>query len=112
MAGEVAPPRTPRLGMGTHTLRGESCARAVAAALRCGVRLLDTASIYKNEGEVADGIAAAMAAGACADPAFGEGHASLFCIAPADARRSNFTTECRSYSDAGVHIAGNKGERV
>ena len=42
----------PRLGLGTFRLRGEAAGRAVLAALACGYRHIDTASIYKNEAEV------------------------------------------------------------
>ena len=42
----------PRLGFGTHQLRGEACTRSVEVALRSGYRHIDTASIYKNETEV------------------------------------------------------------
>ena len=42
----------PRVGFGTHQLRGEACTRAVELALRTGYRHIDTASIYKNEAEV------------------------------------------------------------
>ncbi|CAE8678687.1 unnamed protein product [Polarella glacialis] len=39
----------PRLGLGTFQLSGRACEAAVTSALSAGYRLLDTASIYKNE---------------------------------------------------------------
>ena len=42
----------PVLGLGTYSLHGQTCIRAVRAALDCGVRLIDTASSYGNEREV------------------------------------------------------------
>lgn len=42
----------PVLGLGTYSLHGQTCIRAVRAALDCGVRLIDTASMYGNEPEV------------------------------------------------------------
>ncbi|PSC74818.1 glyoxal reductase-like [Micractinium conductrix] len=48
----------PSVGLGTFRLRGADASGAVAAALEAGYRHIDTASIYKNEGEVAAGIAA------------------------------------------------------
>jgi 2,5-diketo-D-gluconate reductase A len=48
----------PAVGLGTYQLRGPACAAVVAAALRAGVRHVDTAAAYRNEGDVADGLAA------------------------------------------------------
>ncbi|CEM18750.1 unnamed protein product [Vitrella brassicaformis CCMP3155] len=42
----------PRVGFGTYRLQGHECEVAVEAALECGYRLIDTASIYKNEEHV------------------------------------------------------------
>ena len=42
----------PVLGLGTYSLHGQTCIRAVRAALDCGVRLIDTASMSGNEREV------------------------------------------------------------
>jgi 2,5-diketo-D-gluconate reductase A len=39
--------RVPLVGFGTFKLRGEVCETAVAEALRCGYRLIDTAGVYK-----------------------------------------------------------------
>lgn len=46
----------PVLGLGTWQSSGETCTRAVAAALRLGYRHIDTASMYENEQEVGRGI--------------------------------------------------------
>jgi len=43
----------PRLGLGTWQAAGDGeCRHAVAAALKCGCRLIDTAAAYKNEEDV------------------------------------------------------------
>ncbi len=42
----------PLLGFGTWQLKGEEAMRATAAALECGYRHLDTATVYRNEREV------------------------------------------------------------
>jgi 2,5-diketo-D-gluconate reductase B len=56
-------PRTngmPRLGLGTWQNKDpEDCATAVRTALELGYRHVDTAQIYRNEGAVGDGLAAA-----------------------------------------------------
>lgn len=46
----------PSVGLGTYSLRGERCVETVSLALDLGYRLLDTASLYANEAEVAQGI--------------------------------------------------------
>ncbi len=48
----------PALGLGTSPMRGETCRRAVLAALGCGYRLIDTAAMYGNEGAVGSAIRA------------------------------------------------------
>ena len=50
--------RIPALGMGTMTLKGDTCVNAVSAALRLGYRHLDTAERYGNEIEVGEGLRA------------------------------------------------------
>ena len=50
--------RIPTLGMGTMTLKGETCVNAVSAALKLGYRHLDTAERYGNEAEVGEGLRA------------------------------------------------------
>ena len=50
----------PIYGLGTYSLHGETCIRAVKAALASGVRLIDTASAYGNEAEVGQAIREAM----------------------------------------------------
>jgi diketogulonate reductase-like aldo/keto reductase len=48
----------PQLGLGTYMIpAGGPCAEAVEAALRAGYRHIDTAAVYKNEEDVAIGIA-------------------------------------------------------
>ena len=42
----------PFIGFGTDYLRGEECINAVIHAIECGYRLIDTASVYKNEKEI------------------------------------------------------------
>lgn len=46
----------PLIGFGTFMLGGESCAEAVAAAIQCGYRMIDTAEAYGNEKAVGNGI--------------------------------------------------------
>ncbi|OZG63340.1 aldo/keto reductase [Bifidobacterium lemurum] len=46
----------PLNGLGTYSLHGEECTKAVTAALNAGVRLIDTAHIYGNEQEVGQAI--------------------------------------------------------
>ena len=50
--------RIPAIGLGTWALRGEACAKAVAAALQIGYRHVDTATMYDNESEVGRGLRA------------------------------------------------------
>ncbi len=47
----------PLLGFGTWQIRGEEASRATVAALEAGYRHLDTATVYRNEGEVGRGLA-------------------------------------------------------
>lgn len=48
----------PARGFGTWRLTGEACVAAVAAALDCGYRHIDTARVYDNEREVGAALAA------------------------------------------------------
>ena len=48
----------PLAGFGTFMLDGESCTRAVVAAIQSGYRMIDTAEAYGNEKEVGAGIKA------------------------------------------------------
>lgn len=48
----------PLLGFGTFMLNGADCEAAVAAAIKAGYRLIDTAEAYGNEEAVGKGIAA------------------------------------------------------
>ena len=47
----------PALGLGAYGPTGAEASAAVAAAIACGYRLIDTASIYGNEQEVGEGVA-------------------------------------------------------
>ncbi|KAH0443305.1 aldo/keto reductase [Colletotrichum camelliae] len=42
----------PRLGFGVYQLRGQDCADACLAALKCGYRQIDSAQLYGNEADV------------------------------------------------------------
>lgn len=46
----------PKLGFGTFRLKDEECTEAVAGAVECGYRLIDTAEAYGNEAAVGEGI--------------------------------------------------------
>jgi diketogulonate reductase-like aldo/keto reductase len=48
--------KIPAIGLGTWQLSGETCTRAVVAALECGYRHVDTAKMYGNETEVGQGL--------------------------------------------------------
>lgn len=48
----------PAVGLGTYRLNGETGAAAVAAGIRLGYRLIDSAFNYENEGAIGAGIAA------------------------------------------------------
>lgn len=47
-------------GLGTYSLHGDECINSIKAALRSGVRLIDTASAYGNEEEVGQAIREAI----------------------------------------------------
>ncbi|KAJ3293894.1 hypothetical protein HK104_004123 [Borealophlyctis nickersoniae] len=53
----------PALGLGTYRLKGEACRRAVKDAIEAGYRLIDTASVYKNEEDIGITLAALMKVG-------------------------------------------------
>src|SRR5699024_12203645 len=46
----------PLIGYGTHPLRGEDAATAVATAIEVGFRSIDTATRYRNQDGVGEGI--------------------------------------------------------
>jgi diketogulonate reductase-like aldo/keto reductase len=48
----------PQVGFGTWQLRGDQARAAVTAALAAGYRHIDTATMYKNEQEIGDALAA------------------------------------------------------
>lgn len=50
--------RIPTIGLGTMTLKDETCVQAVKAALQLGYRHLDTAAFYGNEKENGEGLRA------------------------------------------------------
>lgn len=50
--------RIPAIGFGTFPMRGETCVKAVEAALGCGYRHIDTAAGYNNEPEVGEAVRA------------------------------------------------------
>lgn len=58
----AAPRRAPALAFGTYRVSGEAAARAVSRALEAGVRSIDTAYLYKNEGAVFGAVRAFEAA--------------------------------------------------
>lgn len=49
----------PALGLGTYQLRGDTCRDVVETALELGYRHVDTATYYRNERAVGEGVAAA-----------------------------------------------------
>ena len=53
----------PMVGLGTYSLKGETCVRAVYEAIRLGYRLVDTAHMYGNEKEVGIAVRKAIADG-------------------------------------------------
>ncbi len=58
MIPTVGRARIPIIGLGTWELRGTTCTRIVAEALRLGYRHIDTAEMYENEAEVGEGLRA------------------------------------------------------
>ena len=50
--------RIPQIGLGTMTLKEETCVQAVKTALQVGYTHLDTAAFYGNEKEVGEGLRA------------------------------------------------------
>ena len=58
MIPTVGAARIPIIGLGTWELRGTTCTRMVAEALRLGYRHIDTAEMYENEAEVGEGLRA------------------------------------------------------
>jgi 2,5-diketo-D-gluconate reductase A len=46
----------PMLGFGTNTLQGPVCVQSVSDAISVGYRLIDTATVYRNEEYVGEGI--------------------------------------------------------
>lgn len=50
----------PIIGLGTWTLNGDTVENSVYSALKCGIRLIDTAKYYGNEKEVGNAIRRAI----------------------------------------------------
>lgn len=48
----------PVVGLGTYSLHGSTCRKAVCTAIESGYRMIDTASFYGNEREVGEGVRA------------------------------------------------------
>lgn len=46
----------PIYGLGCYSLHGKTCINAIHAALKYGIRMIDTASIYGNEEEVGEAV--------------------------------------------------------
>ena len=46
----------PVVGLGTYSLHGRTCTKAVRTAIENGYRMIDTASFYGNEREVGAGV--------------------------------------------------------
>ena len=53
----------PIVGLGTYSLHGEKCVKAILSAIRLGYRKFDTASFYGNEEEVGQAIREAIEEG-------------------------------------------------
>jgi len=54
---EVQGEKVPTIGLGTWSMRGETCYRATLNALKLGYRHIDTAEMYGNEAEVGRALA-------------------------------------------------------
>lgn len=87
----------PALGMGTWTLEGEACAELVAGALAVGYRHVDTASAYRNEKAVGEGL---RASGIGRDDIFVTTKVWWTDLAPDDLMRSAETSVARLGIDA------------
>eukprot|EP00201_Polytomella_parva_P008860 CAMPEP_0175056338 /NCGR_PEP_ID=MMETSP0052_2-20121109/10612_1 /TAXON_ID=51329 ORGANISM="Polytomella parva, Strain SAG 63-3" /NCGR_SAMPLE_ID=MMETSP0052_2 /ASSEMBLY_ACC=CAM_ASM_000194 /LENGTH=360 /DNA_ID=CAMNT_0016321347 /DNA_START=133 /DNA_END=1215 /DNA_ORIENTATION=- len=46
----------PLIGLGTFLAKGDEVQTAIQAALKCGIRHIDTAAVYKNEQDVAEAL--------------------------------------------------------
>lgn len=75
----------PVIGLGTFTLTGETCERAVVSAIEEGYRHIDTAAMYGNEREVGAGL---RASGIARNEVFVTTKVWLDDIAPSDLERS------------------------
>lgn len=77
--------RIPALGLGTMTLKDQTCVDVVGAALQQGFRHLDTAERYGNEAEVGEGL---RASGVSRNEVFVTTKVYFDQLAPADFERS------------------------
>ncbi|NP_001135489.1 uncharacterized protein LOC100216027 [Xenopus tropicalis] len=106
----------PLLGLGTFRLRGqENLIRAVDAALACGYRSFDTASVYRNEGDLGCALQQLL-------PKYGLTRSDIFItskLSPADLGEGTREACLRSISELGceyldlylIHWPGKQGWR-
>ncbi|OCT84068.1 uncharacterized oxidoreductase YtbE [Xenopus laevis] len=106
----------PLLGFGTFRLRGlENLIRAVDAALACGYRSFDTASVYRNEGDLGCALRQLL-------PKYGLTRSDIFItskLSPADLGEGTREACLRSISELGcdyldlylIHWPGKQGWR-
>lgn len=55
--------KMPIIGLGTYSLRGSECQRAILDALNVGYRSIDTAQMYENESDIGVALQSAMKSG-------------------------------------------------
>ncbi|XP_069824369.1 uncharacterized oxidoreductase YtbE-like isoform X2 [Dendropsophus ebraccatus] len=106
----------PLLGLGTFRLRGsENLIQAVDAALKCGYRSFDTASVYRNESDLGHALRQLL-------PKYGLSRSDIFItskLSPADLGPGAGDACLRSLSDLGcdyfdlylIHWPGKQGWR-
>ncbi|XP_063802220.1 uncharacterized oxidoreductase YtbE-like [Pseudophryne corroboree] len=106
----------PLLGLGTFRLRGlENLIRAVDAALECGYRSFDTASVYRNEGDLGEALRQLL-------PKYGLSRSEIFItskLSPADLGAGAREACLKSLTDLGcdyfdlylIHWPGKQGWR-
>ncbi|XP_075043761.1 putative oxidoreductase YtbE [Mixophyes fleayi] len=106
----------PLLGLGTFRLKGlENLTRAVDAALECGYRSFDTASVYRNEGDLGQALHQLL-------PKYGLRRSDIFItskLSPADLGEGAGKACLRSLTELGcdyfdlylIHWPGKQGWR-
>ncbi|XP_068116804.1 glyoxal reductase-like [Hyperolius riggenbachi] len=106
----------PLLGLGTFRLQGcENVSQAVDAALDCGYRSFDTASVYRNEGDLGQALRKCL-------PKYGLTRADIFIttkLAPVDLGNNAHEACLRSIKELGcdyvdlflIHWPGKQGWR-